>query len=55
MTPAVALVFTDLDGTLLDDGYDLETAAEAINAMQARGVTVVPVSSKTLPELARRY
>ncbi len=51
MTPA-ALVFTDLDGTLLDDGYDLETAAEAINALQARNVAVVPVSSKTLPELA---
>ncbi len=51
-SPTTDLVFTDLDGTLLDDGYDLEAAAQAINALHKEGVAVVPVSSKTLPELA---
>jgi mannosyl-3-phosphoglycerate phosphatase len=46
------LVFTDLDGTLLDhDTYDWTPAAPALGALRAAGVPVVPVSSKTLAEL----
>ena len=52
MTIAEVLVFTDLDGTLLDDDYDLQAAAATINELQKKSVAVVPVSSKTLPELA---
>jgi mannosyl-3-phosphoglycerate phosphatase len=45
-------VFTDLDGTLLDhDTYDWAPARPALAALQAAGVPVIPVSSKTLAEL----
>lgn len=46
-----ALVFTDLDGTLLDDSYDIAAAARAMDALFDRGVLVVPASSKTLREM----
>ncbi|MEM1435323.1 MAG: HAD-IIB family hydrolase [Pseudomonadota bacterium] len=45
------LIFTDLDQTLLDDRYDLVSAAGAMDSLYAQGVVVIPVSSKTLPEL----
>ena len=46
------LVFTDLDGTLLDhDSYDWTPATPALGALRAAGVPVIPVSSKTLAEL----
>lgn len=51
------LVVTDLDGTLLDDDYDLDAAAAAIDAQTRRGRTVALASSKTcdeMRELARR-
>ncbi|MFK7916283.1 MAG: HAD-IIB family hydrolase [Pseudomonadales bacterium] len=51
MAPTQTLIFTDLDGTLLDDDYDLQGAAGAMDAMQEHGAVVIPVSSKTLPEL----
>ena len=52
------LVATDLDGTLLDDGYPIEAAAEAIDALFALpaisdcalGLHVVLATSKTLAE-----
>ena len=47
-----ALIFTDLDGTLLDDRYDLAGAAAAIDRVNERGGFVVPVSSKTRAEMA---
>ncbi|MAD06327.1 MAG: hypothetical protein CMP86_02825 [Gammaproteobacteria bacterium] len=46
-----ALVFTDLDGTLLDDRYDLSGAAAAMDRVTELGALVVPVSSKTCAEM----
>lgn len=45
------LVATDLDGTLLDDTYDLAAAAGAVDAVAARSRAVVLASSKTFPEM----
>ena len=45
------VVFTDLDGTLLDDSYDLAGAAYMLNELSHRGVLTVPASSKTKAEL----
>ncbi len=46
------IVFTDLDGTLLDDRYDLPQAAYMCNELLTRGVLTVPASSKTKAELS---
>jgi mannosyl-3-phosphoglycerate phosphatase family protein len=46
------VVFTDLDGTLLDhDTYDWQPAAAVLEELKGLEVPVVLVSSKTLPEL----
>ncbi len=46
------VVFTDLDGTLLDhDTYDWAPASEALDACRRRGVPVILVSSKTRAEM----
>ncbi len=46
------LVFTDLDGSLLDhDSYDWSAARPALARLQAAGIPVIAVSSKTLAEL----
>ena len=58
-TPSIAanvdirrVVFTDLDGTLLDhDTYDWQPAASTLEELARLGIPVVLVSSKTLPEL----
>jgi mannosyl-3-phosphoglycerate phosphatase len=51
--PACRLVvYTDLDGTLLDhDSYSAEPARPALERLAALGVPVIPVTSKTLAEL----
>lgn len=50
-TPFI-IVFTDLDGTLLDhDTYSWEEARPALDACHSRGVPVVMVSSKTRAEM----
>ncbi|KZZ42355.1 hypothetical protein A3758_15280 [Oleiphilus sp. HI0118] len=47
-----SIVFTDLDGTLLDhDDYSFSAAAGAIEALKREGVPIVPVTSKTKDEL----
>lgn len=46
-----ALIFTDLDGTLLDDRYDLAGAAQAMDRVAEGGGVVIPVSSKTHAEM----
>ena len=47
------IVFSDLDGTLLDhQTYDWQPARPALEQLQELGYPVVLVSSKTLPELA---
>jgi mannosyl-3-phosphoglycerate phosphatase len=46
------LVFTDLDGTLLDhDSYSFEAARPALELLAARGVPVILASSKTEAEM----
>ncbi len=46
------LVFTDLDGTLLDhDSYDFTPALPAIERLKRNEIPIIPVSSKTLAEL----
>jgi mannosyl-3-phosphoglycerate phosphatase len=45
------LIVTDLDGTLLDDAYDLASAAAAVDEQSARGRVVALASSKTLDEM----
>jgi len=46
------LVFTDLDGTLLDHGsYSLDVARPALDALRKAGVPLVLASSKTAAEI----
>jgi mannosyl-3-phosphoglycerate phosphatase len=46
------LIFTDLDGTLLDHhSYDFSPALPALQRLKARKISIIPVSSKTLAEL----
>ena len=46
------LIFTDLDGTLLDHhSYDFTPALPALKRLRARKIPIIPVSSKTLAEL----
>jgi mannosyl-3-phosphoglycerate phosphatase len=46
------LIFTDLDGTLLDHhSYDFSPALPALQRLLARNIPIIPVSSKTLAEL----
>lgn len=48
------VVFSDLDGTLLSHyGYDVAPAAAGLAALSARGVPLVPATSKTRTETAR--
>lgn len=45
------LVFSDLDGTLLDDAYSWEAARPALGLLAALGFPLVLSSSKTLDEM----
>ena len=46
------LIFTDLDGSLLDAAtYSHAAAADALAAIQRLGATLIPVSSKTRAEM----
>jgi mannosyl-3-phosphoglycerate phosphatase len=46
------LVFTDLDGTLLDhDSYSFEAAGPALDLLKARGIPLILASSKTEAEM----
>lgn len=46
------VVFTDLDGTLLNSRtYRFDEAGEALDALRARGIPIVLVSSKTRAEM----
>ncbi len=46
------LIFTDLDGTLLDhDSYSFEAARPALDLLKARGIPVILASSKTEAEM----
>ena len=45
------IVFTDLDGTLLDERGEFGPAREALERLRALGVPVVPVTAKTRKEV----
>jgi len=46
------LLFTDLNGTLLDDGSSgIDPSLPALKILRRLGIPLIPVSSKTLPEL----
>lgn len=46
------LVFTDMDGTLLDHHtYSFEAAKPALTALESRDIPVIPTTSKTFAEL----
>ncbi|MAW85820.1 MAG: mannosyl-3-phosphoglycerate phosphatase [Phyllobacteriaceae bacterium] len=46
------IIFTDLDGTLLDhETYSLEAARPALSACAARSIPVIPATSKTAAEV----
>ncbi|GMG86889.1 HAD-IIB family hydrolase [Biformimicrobium ophioploci] len=48
------LVFTDLDGSLLDHHtYQHDAARDALKALQQRHIPVIPVTSKTRPEVEK--
>lgn len=47
----MALVFTDLDGTLLDDDYRFDAARPALARLRALRVPLILTSSKTLSEM----
>lgn len=50
--PDKYLVFTDLDGTLLDHySYSFKPAQPLLRHLQRKGIPVIPVSSKTRAEL----
>lgn len=52
MTLPDAIIFTDLDGTLLDhEDYRFDAALPALHAARARGIPVIPATSKTLAEV----
>lgn len=51
--PQRLLVFTDLDGTLLDEGdYSYNAASRALQCLRELHIPVIPCTSKTLPEVA---
>ncbi|WP_456406511.1 HAD-IIB family hydrolase [Caldithrix abyssi] len=46
------LIFTDLDGTLLDfDTYDFSDAVPALRLLKNKGIPVIPCTSKTFSEV----
>ena len=48
---SMAVVYTDLDGTLLDHyTYAFDKALETIKALKAQGIPIVPCTSKTRTE-----
>jgi mannosyl-3-phosphoglycerate phosphatase len=47
----MVVIFTDLDGTLLDETYSYRSALPALQLAKSRGVPVVLVTSKTLAEV----
>lgn len=46
------LVFTDLDGSLLDHhSYSFKPAVKMLETLEAQGIPVIPITSKTMAEL----
>lgn len=54
MEPAAAIIFTDLDGTLLDHhDYGFDAALPALRAVHERGIPLILTTSKTLAEVVK--
>ena len=50
---SIAVIYTDLDGTLLDHHtYSFEAALQTVHALRDRGIPIVPCTSKTRAETA---
>ena len=50
---SIAVIYTDLDGTLLDHHtYSFEEALETVHALRDRGIPIIPCTSKTRAETA---
>ena len=48
-----ALIFTDLDGSLLDhDSYSFEPAKRLLKNLESANIPVIPITSKTFAEVA---
>lgn len=47
-----AIIFTDLDGTMLDRDLNMEPLSPLLNELHSLGVPVIPITSKTLGEIA---
>ena len=48
----VKLIFTDLDGSLLDHhSYSFKPAVEMLEKLESKGIPVIPITSKTMAEL----
>jgi mannosyl-3-phosphoglycerate phosphatase len=47
----ISLIFTDLDGTLLDEHYSFQPARDALNYIQRNSIPLAIVSSKTREEI----
>jgi mannosyl-3-phosphoglycerate phosphatase len=46
------LIFTDLDGSLLDHhSYSFKPAVEMLEKLESKGIPVIPITSKTMAEL----
>jgi len=45
------IIFTDLDGTLLDSAYSFEAALAALSLIKEKSIPLIICSSKTLPEI----
>ena len=51
---SAAIIFTDLDGTLMDHHtYSLAAALPTVQALSDRGIPVIPCTSKTRAETAK--
>ena len=52
MKPLTAIIFTDLDGTLLDHhDYNFDAAKPALRVVRQRGIPLILTTSKTLEEV----
>ncbi len=50
-SPPTWIIFTDLDGTLLDDAYDIENACLTLDEVTGWGNVCIPVTSKSYLEV----
>ncbi len=49
--PRSTIIYTDLDGTLLDDSYSFDAALPALQSIRKKGIPLVLCSSKTRAEI----